>query len=87
MKGILEEKEMDGCTFAPQLATKKKKKNQAEPRNMQKFLEDQAKYEEQRRQKLNERKEKKLEQEIQIQKAQPMINKKSKKMIEKKAGT
>lgn len=38
MKQIQEEKELEGCTFAPQIVTKKK--NQGEKRDLNKFLED-----------------------------------------------
>lgn len=42
MKQMQEEKELEGCTFAPQMKTKKK--NQPEKRDLSKFLEDQQKY-------------------------------------------
>ena len=42
MKAIQEEKELEGCTFAPQMLTKKK--NGGEKRDLNKFLEDQQKY-------------------------------------------
>ena len=56
MKAIKEEQELEGCTFAPQMVAKKK----GEKRDMNKFLEDQNKYLELKRQREQERKEKKL---------------------------
>ena len=60
MKQYQEDKELEGCTFAPDRVTKKKKE-QTEVRDLSKFLEDQKKYEEMRQQKANERKEKALQ--------------------------
>lgn len=39
MKQMQEEKELEGCTFAPQMLTKKKN-TQPEKRDLNKFLED-----------------------------------------------
>ena len=39
MKQMKEEKELEGCTFAPERVTKKKNKND-EKRDLQKFLDD-----------------------------------------------
>lgn len=44
MKEIQEQKALEGCTFAPEMPTKKGKK-QEEKRDLNKFLEDQKKYE------------------------------------------
>lgn len=42
---IKAQQEVDGCTFAPVMYTKKKKQSeQQEPRDVNKFLEDQKKY-------------------------------------------
>ena len=80
-----EQKEMEGCTFAPQLATKKKKRGtEGEARDINKFLEDQKKYEEQRRLKAIERKERLLMNEASVMNTGPVINSKSKKILEKK---
>jgi len=48
MKVEKEEKELEGCTFAPVMYTKKNKKVTEEKRDLSKFLEDQKKYEEAR---------------------------------------
>lgn len=85
MKQMQEEKELEGCTFAPQLVNKKNKKTVAEDkRDLSKFLEDQKKYEELKLQKQNERKEKFLQSEVSTINMAPMINEKSKKILEKK---
>ena len=46
MKQYQEEKEMEGCTFAPERLTKKKEGG--EKRDLNKFLEDQKRYLEQK---------------------------------------
>lgn len=45
MKEIKEQKELEGCTFAPQRITKMKSIQPEEKRDLNKFLEDQKKYE------------------------------------------
>ena len=40
MKQMQEEKELEGCTFAPVMKTKKKNANGGEKRDLNKFLED-----------------------------------------------
>ena len=80
MKQIKEEKELEGCTFAPQMVAKKK----GEKRDINKFLEDQNKYLELKRQRENERKEKKLQDEQSVMNVAPVVNEKSRKMLEKK---
>eukprot|EP00347_Sterkiella_histriomuscorum_P000078 403377271 len=84
MKQMQEDKELEGCTFAPQMATKKKAAQPTEKRDLNKFLEDQNKYLEMKRQKQEERKEKQLQSEQSVMVSQPMVNEKSKKMLEKK---
>lgn len=42
MKQYQEEKEMEGCTFAPERVTKKKERG--EKRDINKFLEDQKRF-------------------------------------------
>lgn len=49
-----EEKELEGCTFAPQMLTKKKN-NAGDKRDLNKFLEDQKKYLEMKQKKQQER--------------------------------
>ena len=80
IKQMQAEKELEGCTFAPQLQTKKKQ----EKRDLNKFLEDQKKYLEMKEQKQIERKEKAQIQEQSKLATQPFINEKSKKILEKK---
>lgn len=41
LKAIQEEKELEGCTFAPTMLTKKKNNPGGEKRDLNKFLEDQ----------------------------------------------
>lgn len=82
LKQIQEEKELKGCTFAPQMLTKKK--NQGEKRDLNKFLEDQQKYLELKQKKQLERKEKALQSEQSVMAPVPMVNEKSKKLLEKK---
>ena len=84
MKQMQEEKELEGCTFAPQMLTKKKNTTAGEARDLNKFLEDQQKYLEKKRQKADERKEKALQSEQSVMVTQPMVNQKSKRMLEKK---
>lgn len=61
IKQMQEEKELEGCTFAPQMLTKKKKKTDAEEkRDLNKFLDDQKKYMEKKEAKKNERKEQQM---------------------------
>ena len=62
IKQMQEEKELEGCTFAPTMLTKKRKNtanaaNGDEKRDLNKFLEDQRKYLEKKEAKQNERKE------------------------------
>ncbi len=80
MKKIKEEKELEGCTFAPQMVAKKK----GEKRDINKFLEDQNKYLEMKKLRENERKEKALQQEQSVMHITPAVNEKSRKMLEKK---
>jgi len=58
-KDLQESKALDGCTFAPQLTSKT---GRSEKRDINKFLEDQAKFEELKRQKAAERSEEFLKQ-------------------------
>ncbi len=84
MKAIKEQQELEGCTFAPKLQTKKKKATGEDKRDLNKFLEDQKKYLELKEQKQNERKEKLLMNEQSVMSQMPVMNDKSKKILEKK---
>ncbi len=83
MRAEKQDKELDGCTFAPQMMTKKKK-NVAQPRDLNKFLEDQQRYEEARKEKFNKRKEQELQNEVAIAAPRPVMNAKSKRMLARK---
>ena len=54
MKECLDQRELEECNFAPTLSAKKKKGNE-DPRNLDRFLEDQSKYDELKKQKAQER--------------------------------
>ena len=79
LKQIQEEKELEGCTFAPQMLTKKREK-----RDLGKFLEDQQKYLEMKQKKQLERQEKALFNEQSVMAPVPLVNEKSKRLLEKK---
>jgi hypothetical protein len=81
MKQIQEEKELEGCTFAPQIVTKRKN---PEKRDLNKFLDDQQKYLEMKQQKQINLQQKHLQNEQSVMNTQPAINEKSKRMLEKK---
>lgn len=82
MKQYQEEKEMEGCTFAPERVTKKKERG--EKRDINKFLEDQKRFQEQRQLKANERKERAIQEEQSKMNAFPVMSEKSKKYLELK---
>ena len=89
MRLVKQEKEMEGCTFAPIIYTKKTNKKgggqgqQEDKRDLNTFLEDQKRFEEQKAQKQRERQDRVLASEQQ-QITTPMVNEKSKQMLEKR---
>lgn len=83
MKELKDQEEIEKCTFAPKMVTRKKS-NAPVKRDLNKFLEDQAKYEEMRRQKAQQRMEGELEKESKILNQAPKVNPKSRKMLEGK---
>ena len=67
-KMLQEQKELEGCTFAPKIYTKKKvvkveETTAEEKRDLGKFLQDQKRYEDHRQMKQNQRKERILQEE------------------------
>jgi hypothetical protein len=83
MKEEKAQKEVEECIFTPQLLTKKRNEP-SERRNIDKFLEDQKRFEEMKRAKLVERQEEHVKSQISQTLRGPYINEKSKRLLEQR---
>ena len=79
-------KQYEECTFAPNVRSKSSKKNKTSShyKNINEFLDEQTKREEERLMKLNLQHEMIQMERMQHYKGQPQINKTSRKLVEKK---
>ena len=81
-----EQKEVEECFFEPVMATKRHGQAAANerPRNLDKFLEDQRRFEEMKKQKMLVRQEESMKSQISQTIHGPYMNDKSKRILEQK---
>ncbi len=77
-------KEVEECVFTPQILTRRQGES-VQRRNLEKFLEDQKKFEEMKNQKIVERREEQHVSSLSQTLRGPYVNSKSRKILEEKA--